>query len=86
MKRLSDVENFHRKLQGILKEEIDDEVQSLQTLIDAVSSEIEELQEQQRNLGVPASLPSKFIKKHEELTRRIASSMPRTRPRRLLID
>ena len=44
MKRLSDVENFHRKLQGILKEEIDDEVQSLQTLIDAVSSEIEELQ------------------------------------------
>lgn len=73
LKRLSDVENFHRKLQGILKEEIDDEVQSLQTLIDAVSSEIEELQEQQRNLGVPASLPSKFIKKHEELTRRIAS-------------
>lgn len=71
--KLSAIENFHQKIQGILKEEIDDEIDRLQTLIDALTAGIEELQEEQRKLGVPVSLPRKFIEKHTELSRKIAS-------------
>ena len=71
--KLSAIENFHQKIQGILKEAIDDEIDRLQTLIDALTAEIEELQEEQRKLGVPVSLPRKFIEKHTELSRKIAS-------------
>lgn len=71
--KLSAIENFHKKIQGILKEEIDDEIDRLQTLIDALTAEIEELQEEQRKLGVPVSRPRKFIEKHTELSRKIAS-------------
>lgn len=71
--KLSVIENFHQKIHGILKEEIDDEIDWLQTLIDALTAEIEELQEEQRKLGVPVSLPRRSIEKHTELSRKIAS-------------
>jgi hypothetical protein len=72
IKKIAIVEQFHQKMHGILKEEIDAEVSRLQTLIEALDDEIEDLQRSQRELGVPVTISQKFLEKHTELTRKIA--------------
>ena len=73
IEKISKIEEFHQKMHGILKEEMDDEVAHLQTLIDALDADIEELQKEQRELGVPVTIPSGFLEKHTQLTHRISA-------------
>ena len=72
MQKLDLVEKFHWQIHGILESEMKEEVRRLQTLIEALNTEIEELQGQQREFGIPVTIPQKFLQKHTELTRRIA--------------
>ena len=72
IKKIAVVEEFHQRMHGILKEEIEAEVIRLQTLIEALDDEIEELQKLQRELGVPVTISQRFLEKHTELTRKIA--------------
>ena len=69
--RLAEVEKFHKKMQSVLSEEIDEEITNLQTLVAALNFEIEELQNRQRELGAPVMLSKKFLQKHTELVRQI---------------
>lgn len=71
MQKLTSVEEFHRKIHSILADEMAEEVRRLQTLIDALDGEIDELQVQQRNFGIPVTIPQTFLQKHTELSRRI---------------
>ena len=73
LEKISKIEEFHQKMHGILKEEMDAEVARLQTLIDALDADIEELQKDQRELGVPVTIPAGFLEKHTELTHRISA-------------
>ena len=72
IKKIAVVEEFHQRMHGILKEEIEAEVIRLQTLIEALDDEIEELQKLQRELGVPVTISQRFLERHTELTRKIA--------------
>lgn len=71
MQKLASVEEFHQKMHSILTEEMAEEVSRLQALIDALDVEINELQAQQRDFGIPVTIPQAFLQKHTELSRRI---------------
>ena len=63
----------HGESHEVLKEEMDAEVSRLQVLIDALDTDIEKLQKDQRELGVPVTIPTGFLDKHTELTHRISA-------------
>lgn len=71
VQRLSQIEHFHDKMQRILSQEMGDEIAQLQILIDAVSTEMRRLQEEQRKLGVPVTVSKKFMDRVVELQRQI---------------
>lgn len=71
IQKLSQIEQFHDRMQHILSQEIGDEIAQLQILIDAVSAEMTRLQEDQRKLGVPVTLSKKFMDRVVELQRQI---------------
>lgn len=71
IQKLSQIEQFHDRMQHILSQEIGDEIAQLQILIDAVSAEMTRLQENQRKLGVPVTLSKKFMDRVVELQRQI---------------
>lgn len=71
VQRLSQIEHFHEKMQRILSQEMGDEIAQLQILIDAVSTEMRRLQEEQRKLGVPVTVSKKFMDRVVELQRQI---------------
>lgn len=71
VQRLSQIEHFHDKMQRILSQEMGDEIAQLQILIDAVSTEMRRLQEEQRKLGVPVTVSKKFMDRVVVLCRQI---------------
>lgn len=71
MRRISEVENFHNKLQRILSLELNDEAQRLQLLISSLDAEISSLEEDQRKLGIPTAMPKTFLDSYSALSHRI---------------
>lgn len=71
VQKLSQIEHFHDKMQRILSQEMGDEIAQLQILIDAVSAEMERLQEAQRKLGVPVTVSKKFMDQVVDIQRKI---------------
>jgi len=71
IQKLALIENFHNKIQTILTGEMSEEVAQLEVLIDAVSSEMKKLEEEQRQLGVPVNISKKFMQQYVEIQRRI---------------
>ncbi|MBS3887628.1 MAG: hypothetical protein KGZ56_11295 [Dethiobacter sp.] len=72
IQRLATVEKFHQQIHSILEDEMEEEIDRLQALISVLDAEIEDLHSQQRKLGIPVTLPQKFLQKHTDLTRKIA--------------
>lgn len=73
IKRIEEVEAFHRKLHGILDSELSDEAQSLQVLMQAATQEIQKLEAELVELGVPIQVPKPFLEKYSELQREISA-------------
>ena len=73
IKRIEEVEAFHRKLHGILDSELSDEAQSLQVLMQAATQEIQKLEAELVELGIPIQVPKPFLKKYSELQREISA-------------
>lgn len=71
MRKISEIEKFHMKIQNILSVELNEEVQRLQVLISSLSKEITSLEDQQRTLGIPTKVPKAFLDSYTELRRRI---------------
>jgi len=72
IQRLDSVERFHQQIHSILENEMEEEIGRLQSLLDVLNAEIEDLQAQQREFGIPVTIPQKFLQKFTDLTRRIA--------------
>ena len=73
IKRIEEVEAFHRKLHGILDSELGDEAQSLQVLMQAATQEIQKLEAELVELGIPIQVPKPFLEKYSELQREISA-------------
>ena len=73
IKRIEEVEAFHRKLHGILDSELSDEAQSLQVLMQAATQEIQKLEAELVELGIPIQVPKPFLEKYSELQREISA-------------
>ena len=71
IKKISEIENFHVRMQHILSEEFDEEKQRLTTLIINMDNEIAQLENRQRELGVPVNLSKPFLDKYSELNGKI---------------
>jgi len=71
MHKLSEIEQFHGKLQNILSDELVDEAERLGILIELITEEIIVLEEQQRQLGIPTTVPKSFLDSYAALRRRI---------------
>lgn len=72
IQKLNSVEKFHQQIHSILENEMGEEIGRLQSLIEVLTVEIEDLHSQQREFGIPVTIPLKFLQKHTDLTRRIA--------------
>ena len=72
IEKIETIENFHRKIQIILTDEMTDEVDRLQLIVNEISDEIGRLEEEQRKLGIPTHVSKKFLDKTVELRSRIA--------------
>lgn len=72
IKRIEEVESFHRSLSGILDSELSEEAESLQLLIKAVTGEIQRLEQQLAELGVPLHIPKTFLDEYSDVERQIA--------------
>ena len=72
IKKLEEIESFHRNLSGILDAELTEEAESLRLLIKAVTGEIQRLEQQLAALGVPLQIPQSFLEKYSDVEREIA--------------
>lgn len=70
--KLETIEHFHKKMQTILTDEMSDEVERLETLIEAATEELRKLEEEHRKLGVPTHVSRKFIDQTVALRSRIS--------------
>lgn len=70
-RKIAEIENFHGKMQRILNTELNDEAQRLQMLISSLDAEISELEENQRRLGIPSSMPKSFLDTYTAISHRI---------------
>lgn len=66
MEHLSEIINFHVKIQSILSDEMADEVARLDILIDEVTKEMTKLEEEQRTLGIPVNFSKKYMQQFLE--------------------
>ncbi len=72
IKRIEEVETFHRSLSGILNSELSEEAESLQFLIKEVTGEIQRLEQQLTELGIPLHIPKTFLDEYSDVERQIA--------------
>lgn len=72
IRRIEEVETFHRSLSGILDSELSEEAENLQLLIKAVTGEIQRLEKQIVQLGVPLQIPQSFLERYSDIERQIA--------------
>ena len=73
IRHIQEVEDFHRELAGILNSEMDEEAESLQILIRAATDEIQKLEQQLVELGVPLQIPKSFLDRYSELNKQISA-------------
>lgn len=73
IRRLEQIENFHNKIHGILGQEMTEEAERLEVLIDNLTTQVHELEEEQRKLGVPSHISRKFLDETVRLRSRIDS-------------
>ena len=73
IKRIEEVEAFHRKLHGILDAELTDEAQSLQVLMQAATQEIQKLESELIELGITIQVPQTFLEKYTEIQKEISA-------------
>lgn len=69
--KLETIEHFHKKMQTILTDEMSEEVQRLEALIAESTKEMQRLEEEQRQLGVPTHVSKKFLDETVRLRSRI---------------
>ena len=72
IRRIEEVESFHRSLSGILDSELSEEAENLQLMIKAVTGEIQRLEKQLVQLGAPLQIPHSFLERYSDLERQIA--------------
>lgn len=68
IKELYDIEHFHKKIQTVLNAECKEEQSRIYSLLSSVNSEIEILEAQYHQTGLPATLSGAFLNKHAELS------------------
>ena len=71
LRKLYEVENYHKKLAAILDEQFVAERQSVETEISLLQSYIKELQKQITDLGFVGNLSKEFLDRHSELKGKI---------------
>lgn len=64
IKRISLVDNYHKKLHVIINEEMQKEANSLSQAIEIIENEIKNLEENLRKLNIPISISLDFLKKY----------------------
>lgn len=72
IKRIEEVEVFHRELSGILISQMSEEAAGLQALIRAATAEIQKLEAQLAELGIPLQVPKSFLEQYSDIERHIA--------------
>ncbi len=73
IKRIEEVEDFHRELHGILTEELNEEAASLQVLIKAAGEEIRKLEAELAEMGISLQVPKSFLDRYSEIETQIAT-------------
>lgn len=71
--RLIEIEQFHVYIHQILVKEMQEETERLNNLIDNLSKEIAQLEEEQRSLGLPVNISTKYMKKYTDISQRITN-------------
>lgn len=71
LRKLSEIEGFHKQIQIILNNELDEEAQRLHLLIDYLNSDISILEEEQHALGIPIKVSKLFLDKYTEFQQKI---------------
>ncbi len=71
IQKISEIESFHGKMQRILNSELNDEANRLNVIISSLDTEIRSLEEEQRLLGIPSTMPKTFLDNYTILTHRI---------------
>ena len=71
LRKLYEVERYHKKLAAILDEQFTIERQSVETEIATLQSYVKELQKQITNLGFVGNLSKEFLDRHSEIKGRI---------------
>lgn len=69
--KLEAIEQYHKKMQAILKDEMALEVDRLELLITGATEEMRLLEDEQRNLGIPTHVSKRFLEHVVDLERRI---------------
>lgn len=71
VKKIYEVENYHKKLATILDGQFNDEKKSVEEEIDALKAQADALREQMNELGIVGNFSKEFLDKHSELKGRI---------------
>ena len=72
LKKIEEVEAFHRELSGILAEQMSEEAEGLQALIKAATAEIQKLEATLAELGIPLQVSKSFLEQYSDIERQIA--------------
>ena len=73
IRRIALVDNYHKKLNSIIYEEMKDEADSLKQTIEIIISQIKDLEEKLRKLNIPVSISLDFLKKYSNKEGQIKS-------------
>lgn len=71
VERLEEVVHFHSKMQTILTAEMSDEIERLTALISEIEAKVSALEAEQRELGVPVHVSTKYMQEYAEIQRKI---------------
>ena len=68
---LAEIENFHKRLAGILDDEISFEIENLEILLQETNEEVKYIDDELSTLSSPLSLPADFLSEYTALTEQI---------------
>ena len=72
IKKIEQVESFHRELSGILSSQMSEEAAGLQALLRVATVEIKKLETQLAELGIQLQVPKSFLEQYSDIEREIA--------------
>lgn len=72
IKKISEIEHFHKKMQGILKQQMQIEASQVEKNISELNAKMEALMNKQHELGRTVTLSNNFLDKYNELIREIS--------------